>query len=243
MSGHSKWSTIKRKKEAQDQKRGALFTKLARAIMVAVKKGGSSDSEMNFALRLAIEKAKTANMPKENIEKAIERGEGKGEGSEELKEIIYEGFGPQKVAILVEALTDNSNRTVSELKKIFERGGGTLASSGSASYLFKKTGLLVVKKRKKVQKQMLKLIDLGAEDVEEAEDAIEVYVGSQKLIPFRDLVTGAGLRGDEMEIMMRPKVAIKIENEKISQKVLSLMETLNAHSDVSKTWANFDIVV
>jgi YebC/PmpR family DNA-binding regulatory protein len=243
MSGHSKWSTIKRQKEAKDQKRGVVFTKLARAITIAVRKGGSSDPEMNFALRLAIDKARAANMPKENIQRAIERGAGEGEGSDDLKEAVYEGFGPQKVAILVEVLTDNTNRTLAEMKKIFEKRGVRLVSPGSAAYLFQKIGLVAVAKGKNAEETMLKIIDLGAEDVEEAEDAIETYIAPEKLAQFKNLLAQAGLEIKEMEIMMRPKVSAVIKDSKTAQKILELMDVLNSHDDVQKTWANFDIQI
>lgn len=241
MSGHSKWSTIKRKKEAEDKKRGASFTKLARAITVAVQEGGSDDPEGNFALRLAIDRARTANMPKDNIQRAIDRGAGKGGGGESLKEVVYEGFGPQKVAIVVEVLTDNTNRAVSEIKKIFETRGGSLASPGSVSYLFEKKGLVVVEKRGDFEEVMLKLIDLGAEEVEESEDAIEAYVRPEETAKFRNLVKKEGLEVKEAEIVMRPKNVILIEGKQAAEKILGLMEALDSHDDVQKVWANFDI--
>lgn len=240
MSGHSKWSTIKHQKEAKDQKRGIVFTKLGRAIAVAVRQGGSTDPETNFGLRLAVERAKGANMPKDNIQKAIERGSGKEEGSGlSLKEVAYEGFGPQKVAIVVETLTDNSNRTVSELKKIFDRGGGSLSSPGSVAYLFDKAGMLFLDKEVQAEEMMLKLIDLGAEDVEEVENGIKVYTQAEKLAQFKNKLVEAGFKVRTMEIVMKPKVLVEIKEEKVSQKIISLLAALNAHDDVQKTWVNF----
>lgn len=240
MSGHSKWSTIKHQKEAKDQKRGTVFTKLGRAITVAVHQGGSTDPETNLSLRLAVERAKGANMPKDNIQKAIERGSGKGEGSgSSLKEVVYEGFGPQKVAIVVETLTDNSNRTVSELKKIFDRGGGSLSSPGSVAYLFAKAGMLVLDKEVQAEEMMLKLIDLGVEDVEEVKDGIEVYTQADKLTQFKNKLVEAGFKVRTMEIVTKPKVLVEIKEEKVGQKIISLLAALNAHDDVQRTWANF----
>jgi len=168
MSGHSKWSTIKRAKEANDAKKGALFTKLARAITIAAK-GGGADPDMNMKLRFAVEKARQSNMPKENIERAIEKGV--GEGGVQMQEMVYEGYGPLGVPIVVEAATDNKNRTAQEIKNLFERGGGTLGAPGSVSFQFERTGQLVLEKGDDPEGRMLELIDLGAEDLEEAEDA------------------------------------------------------------------------
>jgi YebC/PmpR family DNA-binding regulatory protein len=241
MSGHSKWSTIKRKKEAEDQKRGAVFTKLAKAIIIAAQTGGSPDPEMNFSLNLAVDRAKAANMPKENIQRAIDRGSGQGEGSGVLKEVVYEGFGPQKVAILVEVLTDNTNRTVSEIKKIFETKGGSLASANAVAYLFEKVGLLLVVKGEDPETTMLQLIDLGAEDIEEVEDGIEVYVPARELAAFKEKFEQKGIRVKEMEIARRPKTTVVLADQEKAKKVLALMEALNNHDDVQKTWANLEI--
>ncbi|HUW21730.1 MAG TPA: YebC/PmpR family DNA-binding transcriptional regulator [Candidatus Bathyarchaeia archaeon] len=242
MSGHSKWSTIKHQKEAQDQKRGLVFTKLSRAIAIAVRKGGSPDPETNFILRLAIEKARSANMPKENIKKAIERGSGGGEGTVQiLKEAVYEGFGPEQVGIIIETLTDNTNRTVSELKKIFETKGGSLASPGSVAYLFNKAGFLIVEKVGNSENQLLKLIDLGAEDVEEIQNGIGVYVQPDQLAHFKEMLVNSGFKVREMEMVMRPKAPIVIKDKKVSEKLLALMDALNEHDNVQKVWVNFNI--
>jgi YebC/PmpR family DNA-binding regulatory protein len=243
MSGHSKWSTIKHQKEAKDQKRGTVFTKMARAITVAVRKGGSPDPETNFALRLVIERARAANMPKDNIQKAIARGAGKGEGegATSLKEAVYEGFGPGRVAIVVETLTDNTNRTVSELKKIFERGGGSLASPGAAAYLFEKKGLILLAKEGDLEEVMLELIDLGVEDVNEVSEGVEVHISTDRLAHFGDLLTKGGFKVQKMEIVMRPKTKMVVADQKEAEKVGSLLKAISDHNDVQKVWANFEI--
>ena len=238
MSGHSKWSTIKRQKGTEDRRRGLAFSKLARAIAVAAKDG--ADPESNFKLRLAIEQAKSANMPKETIKRAIDRGVGK-EGREEFEEAPYEGYGPSGTAILVEALTDNKKRTVSALKNIFERGGGNLASPGSVAYQFEKMGLITVRKPKDVDQAMLSVIDLGAEDVEEATDAIEVYTKPADLEKFKAKLKDSGFEILESQIFMRPKMIVVIKEKKEADKILRLMENLEAQDDVQRVFANFDI--
>lgn len=238
VSGHSKWSTIKRQKGAEDRRRGLAFSKLARVITVAARAG--SDPESNFKLRLAIEQAKSVNMPKETIKRAIERGAGYEE-REEFEEASYEGYGPFGVAILVETLTDNKKRTVSALKNIFERGGGNLTSPGSVAYQFEKMGLITVKKLKDIDKAMLSIIDLGVEDVEEAIDAIEVYTKPADLEKFKAKLEGCGFEILEAQIYMRPKTVVAIKERKGAEKVLRLMENLEAQDDVQRVFANFDI--
>jgi YebC/PmpR family DNA-binding regulatory protein len=238
MSGHSKWSTIKRQKGAEDKKRGLVFSKLSRAITVAAR--GGSDPEANVKLRLAIEEAKAANMPKDTIKRAIERGSGRG-GAEVFEEVSYEGYGPSGAAVLVEVLTDNKNRTVSAIKKIFERGGGNLATPGSVAYQFEKTGLITIKKPKESDQAILSIIDLGVEDVEEAIDAIEVYTKPADLEKFREKLKTSGFEVLETKIYMRPKTIVAIKEKKEAQKILRLMENLESHDDVQRVFANFDI--
>ncbi|MBN1263244.1 MAG: YebC/PmpR family DNA-binding transcriptional regulator [Candidatus Pacebacteria bacterium] len=240
MSGHSKWSTIKHQKEAKDKKRGNIFTKLSRVITVAVIKGGSADSETNFSLRLAIDRARAANMPKENIQKAIDRAGSKGgEGGQGLTEVVYEGFGPHQIALVIEALTDNTNRTVAELKKLLERGGGSLASPGSTSYLFEKMGLLAVAKKGDIETMMLKLIDLGAEDVGEKEEEIIVYTKAENLGRMRDQVAlEKNFEITRAEIVMRPKVVVKIPEVSKSKKIQNFLDSLEEHDDVQRVFAN-----
>ncbi len=238
MSGHSKWSTIKRQKGVEDKRRGSAFSKLSRAISVAARDG--ADPKTNFKLRLAIEEAKTANMPKETVKRAIERGSGRG-GIETFEEATYEGYGPSGVAILVEVLTDNKNRTVSALKNIFERGGGNLAAPGSVAYQFEKMGLITIKKPKDVDQTLLAIIDLGADDVEEASDAIEVYTQPANLAQFQEKLQTAGFEILESQIFMRPKTSVPIKEKKQAERIFRLMEKLEAEDDVQRVSANFDI--
>jgi len=241
MSGHSKWATIHRQKEATDQKRGQLFTKIANAIIVAVREGkGITDPELNFKLRLALEKAREVNMPKENIQRAIDRAVGAG-GGEALEEVTYEGYGPGGVAVMIEAATDNRQRTVQEIKNIFDRAGGSLGSPGAVSFLFKKVGLVVVEKGEDAQQTTLKLIDLGADDIEEVEDGIEVYVEPEKLEEIKKKIAQANLNIKKSELMSKPNNFVQISDPKVAQRVLNLVEKLDSQQDVLKVYANFDI--
>lgn len=238
MSGHSKWSTIKRQKETTDIKRGKIFSKLAKAITLAAREG--ADPETNFKLRLEMERAKQANMPKENIERALRKAQGKlGKG--QLEEVIYEGYGPEGVAIIAEAATDNRNRTTAEMKKLFERGGGSLSGPGTVSYQFKPGGLITVEKTGKPDEQILKIIDLGVEDVEEAKDALEVYIQSQKLGEVRKKLNQGGFKVLSAELVRQPKNEIQIRDPEKAAKVLKLMDNLQEHDDIQRIFANFDI--
>ncbi len=237
MSGHSKWSTIKRKKEATDAARGKLFSKLSRAVSIAVRTGGGSDLDTNQRLKAAIESAKAANMPKANIDRALS----KGVGGEALVEFSYEGFGPDGIAVIVEGATDNKNRTGQEIKGIFEWGGGRLAGPGSVSFNFEPKGLLVVSKEEKADKQILKLIDLGAEDVEETDDGIEVYVTPSKLSDLKKTVEGAGYKVVSYELVKNPKSLQSISDKNTAGKAVAFLEKLQDHQDVQKVFANLDI--
>ena len=241
MSGHSKWSKIHRQKGITDAKRGQQFTKLGRAITVAVRAGGRvTDPGANFQLRLAIEKAKQFNMPKANIDRAIQRGAGKGEGSE-LMEITYEGYGPEGIAVLVEAATDNKQRTGQEIRNLFEKGGGSLAGPGAVSYQFESMGSLVIEKPRQAQEALLKLIDLGAEDVEEGDDEIEIYVEPEKLEDLKQSLQKEGFKLKSYELSMKPRNLVKITEKQKAAKVLNFMNKLQDHDDVQKVSANFDI--
>ena len=238
MSGHSKWSTIKRQKGLADLKKGKIFSKLARAITIAAR--GGTEPETNFKLRLEIEKAKQTNMPKENIERALRQAQGKLDGGN-LEEITYEGYGPGGVAIIVEAVTDNRNRTTAEMKKLFERGGGNLGAPGTVTYLFKPMGLITVEKNDKPDEQILKIIDLGVEDVEEAKDALEVYVQSQKLTEVKEKLTQGGFKVLNAELVKQPKNEVQIKDAEKANKVLKLMDSLQEHDDIQQVFANFNI--
>jgi len=239
MSGHSHFATIKRAKEANDAKKGKVFSKYAKEIAIAVKTGGGTDPGFNYKLRMIIDKARTFNMPKDNIDRAISRGS----GEEALEVINYEGFGPCGVAVIVEAATDNRNRTAQEIKNIFERVGGSLGGPGSVSYNFDHKGLLVVKKEDNFEEQMLKLIDCGAEDVEEVGDEIEVYTLPDKLREVRTKIEEAGFSIKSAELCMKPKTFQQINDSRDASKILSFVEQLDDCDDVSHVYANFDIVI
>lgn len=242
MSGHSKWATIHRQKEASDQKRGQIFTKIANAIIIAVREGGGiADPQGNFKLRLVLEKARAANMPKENIQRAIDRALGKG-GGEAVSEATYEGYGPGGVGIIVEAVTDNKQRTVQEVKNIFDRSGGGIASPGAVSFNFRKTGYITATAAGDSDEAILKLIDLGAEDVELAEDGVlEVYVPLERLETLKEGISLAGMEVKSAEIIMKPVNLVTVTDPKVASQILGLMEKLESLDDVQKVYANFDI--
>lgn len=245
MSGHSKWSTIKRQKGVADVKRGQTFTKVANAIIIASKLGGSGDPQSNPRLRAALDEAKTVNMPKENVQRAIDRGLGKLPG-QNLEEVSFEGFGPSKVAFLIEGVTDNRLRTLQEIKNLFERAGGSLAGQGSVSYMFERKGEIKVKgKEGSLEEEMLELIDLGAEDVEDfQEDNIQrylVYVQGPKLNTMSNKLTHAGYTVESQELVYKPNTLIEINDKETAQKVLDFAQKLEELIDVQKVHANFDI--
>lgn len=237
MSGHSKWSTIKRQKETTDAKRGQLFSKLSRAIGIAAKQGGPNP-DSNLRLRVAIEQAKSFNMPKENIERVLKQVQ---EKSQSLEEALYEGYGPGGVGILIEAATDNKNRTTQEIKNIFERGGGSLGTPGSVSFQFEQKGLILVERGDSAEEKMLKLIDLGAEDVEEAEDGIEVYTKPGEVFALKEKFEQAGITVKSSELVYSPKVMMPIGQGNTAQRILKLVESLDEHEDVQKVYINADI--
>ncbi len=233
MSGHSKWATIHRQKGIKDAVRGQLFSKLARAITIATKMGGGESLDGNYRLKIIIDKARVANMPKENIERAIS----KGQTAEELFEITYEGFGPSGVGILVEAATDNKNRTSSEIKNIFEKGGGSLAGPGAVSFNFKSKEMLVVEKQTDTESQMLSLIDLRVDDVEEVDGALDIYVEPSLGRSIKEKVESLGMKVISSELIQKPVNFISADEKEIT-KIMSLLEDLNNHGDVQKVFAN-----
>lgn len=237
MSGHSHYATIKRQKETKDAARGQIFSKLAKAISIAVKTGGGASPDTNYKLRVAIDKAKAANMPKVSIERAISKGTGGGT----LEEITYEGFGPGGIAVILEAATDNRNRTVQEIKGLFERGGGSLAGPGAVSFNFVSRGLLVVKKKKDIEAQILKLIDLGVEDVDEVEDGLEIYVEGSKLNETKKTLEKEGLKVISSELVQKPKTLQTVSDKKTAAKALAFLNNLEDYEDVQKVFANLDI--
>ncbi|MBU0619044.1 YebC/PmpR family DNA-binding transcriptional regulator [Patescibacteria group bacterium] len=241
MSGHSKWSTIKRQKGVKDQKRGQLFTKMAKAISIAAKEGNSGDQETNFKLRLIIDRARAVNMPKDSIQKAIDRGLGKAGGGE-LIAAIYEGFGPEKVGIIAEVVTDNKNRTAAEIKHLFEKGGGILAQPGAVTFMFKSMGEIVVCKSKDPEAQMLQIMDLDVEDVEEVADGLEVHVKQAKLNQLKQALEKLGFILESSELVWLPVAQVAV-TEKQANKVLNLLELLDDHDDVQRVFSNIDILI
>ncbi len=228
MSGHSKWSTIKRQKGVADAKRGQVFTKIANAITIAARLGGAGDPNLNPRLRVALEAARKVNMPKENIMRAIDRGLGKLPG-QALEEITYEGFGPGKVAFFLEGVTDNRQRISQEIKNLFEKGGGALGGQGSTAYMFEKKGEIRIRsKREEKEKEMLELIDLGAEDVDDYQEGGEqkylVYTESSDLNNIGNKIVQLGFTIESSEIVLKPNVTIKISESGIAKKVLELAE-------------------
>ncbi len=238
MSGHSKWSTIKRQKGAADQKRGALFTKLGNNITIAAREGGG-DAEMNFKLRLAMDKAKAANMPKENIERAIKRGTGElaGDG---IEEIVYEGFGPEGVAIYIEALTDNKNRTVANIKHILSKYGGNLGGPGSVAWMFDRKGVIrILSEDLEISEDdlSLKAIDAGAEDIVSEEDGIIIYTAPEKLEAVKKLLEKSGVKISfaETEFVPQDKVVV---SEAAKSNLEKLYEELEENEDISNYYTN-----
>lgn len=245
MSGHSKWSTIKRAKGATDIKRGLTFTKLANAITIATKLGNSGEVQANPRLRIAIEAARGANMPKENVTRAIDRGLGKLPG-QTIEEIHYEGFGPGKAAFFIESVTDNRNRTLQEIKNLFERSGGTLGGPGSTAYMFNRKGEIKVKSHgREKDEEILELIDLGVEDIEdyleESQQRYLVDVEGSELNTMSNKITQAGFLIESSEIIYKPNILVEIKDKEIANKVVEFTEKLEGLDDVQKVYANFDI--
>lgn len=239
MSGHSKWSQIKRQKGVADIKRGIVFTKMTREIMLAAREGGG-DPNANFRLRLAIERARGVNMPLANIQRAIDRATGAGEGAP-LESILYEGYGPGGVSIMVEAATDNRNRTASEVRSTFVRHGGKLGESGSVQWLFEQKGIIEIDASGRDGDEIALLaIDAGAEDVETDGGLITVYTAPQAFERVRGALDAAGLRTTSAEVSLRPSSTVRLEGE-LAQKVVKLVETLEELDDVQRVHANFDV--
>ncbi len=237
MSGHSKWSTIKRQKGVTDAKRGALFTKVAREISVAARQGGG-DPDANYRLRLAIDKARSVNMPSDNIKRTIEKAAGGGE-AEQYEEIVYEGYGPGGVAILVEAATDNRNRTAAEVRSIFTKAGGQLAGSGAVAWQFEPKGLITAVGADP-DAIALAAIDAGASDVDTTVDPIEIYTEPADLEAVRKALEGSGIAVDQAESAMIAKQTVELDVARARQ-ALRLVELLEELDDVQRVTANFDI--
>jgi YebC/PmpR family DNA-binding regulatory protein len=240
VSGHSKWSTIKHKKGAEDIKRGKLFTKLSRAIIVAAKEGGS-DATANAALAAAVAKARSYSMPKDNIERAIQRGAGGTEGSDAFDSIVYEGYGPEGVAIIVEALTDNRNRTAADVRSIFGKHNSSLGAPGSVAWQFERKGVVLIAADGVDEDEMvLKAADAGAEDVTLDGDVWQVTTDASELAAVRDALEAGGLEITSAELTLVPKNTVALEEDG-ARKLLKLIDALEDNDDVQDVYANFDI--
>ena len=237
MSGHSHYATIKRQKEAKDAQKGQIFSKLAKEIAIAVKSGGP-DPNANFKLRVAMDRARTANMPKENVERAISSG---SLSAANLEEAQYEGFGPSGIAIIVETATDNRNRTGQEIKNLFERAGGRLAGPGAVSFNFENKGLLLVEKSSDPQTQMLTLIDMGVEDIEETDDGLEVYITPEKLTEVRKKLEDGGFKIISAELFLKAKSLQPVTDPSEAKKALNFLESLEEQEDVQRVYTNIDV--
>ncbi|HKJ36052.1 MAG TPA: YebC/PmpR family DNA-binding transcriptional regulator [Solirubrobacterales bacterium] len=239
MSGHSKWASIKHKKKATDAKRGKLFTKLARAIAVAAREGGG-DPDGNPALALAIDKAKQASMPKDNIQRAIDRGTGDGADADAIERIVYEGYGPGGAALLVEALSDNRNRTGSEIRHAFDRHGGNLGEPNSVAWMFEKRGIIAIDAEAHDEDDLIGAIDAGADDVEAGEDELRVICDPASFTAVREALEADGIGIVSAEVTMEPTNTVEVE-ESDAKRLLNLMEALDDHDDVDAVHANFEI--
>jgi YebC/PmpR family DNA-binding regulatory protein len=240
MSGHSKWSSIKHKKGAADAKRGKLFSKLSRAIIVAAKEGGP-DPAGNLALQNAIEKARSYSMPKDNIERAIARGSGADSDAASFEQIVYEGYGPNGIALLVEALTDNRNRTASEVRHLFSKYDGNLGATGAVAWLFERQGVILVPDTADEDELTLAAAEGGADDVTLDGSSYQVTVAPESLSAVREAIEAAGLPVDSAELTMVPKTTVEVEEEGVARKVLRLVDALEENDDVQDVYANFDI--
>src|SRR5512133_2402872 len=238
MSGHNKWSTIKHKKGAADAKRGKVFTKIIKEISVAAKLGGG-DPGANPRLRTAIDKAKGENMPKDNIERAIKKGSGGMEGVN-YEETTYEGYGPGGVAVVVEVMTDNRNRTVSDVRSIFTKCNGNMGETGCVSWIFDKKGLIIYPKTVDFDKLFDAALEAGADDVSEQDEQYEVITDPSSFIEVRDALAAAGFKFDSAEITMIPQTLIKLEGKQ-AESMLKMIDRLEDNDDVQNVYANFDI--
>ncbi len=239
MSGHSKWKTIKHKKAATDAKRGKIFTRLGREITIAARTGGG-DPDVNFNLRLAIDKAKSANMPKDNIERAIKRGTGELKG-EELVEVTYEGYGSNGVALLVQVLTDNKNRTVADVRRVLTRQGGTLAEAGAVAWQFERKGYIAIESDGIDEDNVFEVaVEAGAEDVVFGDDMIEVYAELREFQAVRQALEDAGIEFETSELAMIPQNTLQL-GEKETLQVMGVIEALEDLDDTQQVYSNLDI--
>jgi YebC/PmpR family DNA-binding regulatory protein len=239
MAGHSKWASIKHKKAIVDARRGQHFTKLARAITVAAREGGG-DVDGNPSLALAVQKAKDASMPKDNIERAIAKGTGEGADADAIETVLYEGYGPGGVALLIEALTDNRNRTGSEVRHLLSKHGGNLGEPGSVGYLFDKKGVVVIDASRWSEDDLMVAIDAGAQDITSDEDVFEILTEPADLAAVRSALAEAGIAAESSEVAQLPKSKVPLEEEQAT-KLMKLLDALEANDDVNAVHANFDV--
>jgi YebC/PmpR family DNA-binding regulatory protein len=239
MSGHSKWHSIKHKKAIVDQRRGQHFTKLARAITIAAREGGG-DPEGNSGLALAVQKARDASMPKDNIERAIAKGTGEGADADQIETVMYEGYGPGGVALLIEALTDNRNRTGADVRHAFSKHGGSLGEPGSVAYLFDKSGVIVVDASRYDEDDLIVAIDAGAQDIALDDDVYEIVTEPGDLVAVSQALRDAGVEAESADITQRPKSRVPV-TEADAGRLLKLIDTLEESDDVSAVYANFDV--
>ena len=241
MSGHSKWSSIKHKKGAADAKRGQLFSKLSRAILVAAKEGGG-DPANNLALQNAIEKARSYSMPKDNIDRAIAKGSGADADANAFETIVYEGYGPEGVALIVEALTDNKNRTAADVRHLFAKHGGNLGATGAVAWQFERLGVVVVSAEEADEEELLLVAaDAGADDVQPDGSTFQVTSAPEALSVVREAVEQAGFSIDSAELQLVPKTTVAIDDEAKARQVMRLVDALEENDDVQDVYANFDI--
>ncbi len=241
MSGHSKWSSIKHKKGAADAKRGQLFSKLSRAILVAAKEGGG-DPVNNLALQNAIEKAKSYSMPRDNIDRAIAKGSGADADADAFETIVYEGYGPEGVALIVEALTDNRNRTAADVRHLFAKHGGNLGATGAVAWQFERLGVVVVSADGADEEELLLVAaDAGADDVLQDGSTFQVTSPPEALTAVRTAVEAAGFTIESAELQLVPKTTVSVDDEAKARQVMRLVEALEENDDVQDVYANFDI--
>jgi YebC/PmpR family DNA-binding regulatory protein len=238
MSGHSKWNTIKRAKGAADAKRGNVFTKLGRMISIAIKTGGGSDPNFNFKLRMAVDRAREAGMPKDNIERALQRG--KGEGKDMVHEVVCEGYGPAGSALIVEAVTENNNRTTQNIRTIFNKNNGRMGEQGSVAWMFESRGQIFVEKQVGTENLELELIDQGVEDVKESEEGFEIYTLPTDLEKTKKFIEGKGIKILSSELIMRPQQLVEVSAEDAG-KIQGLIDALNSDDDVVNVHSNVNL--
>ena len=240
MAGHSHWAGIKHKKAAIDAKRGKVWSKIARMIIVAARNGGA-DPASNLALRYAIDKARAANMPKDNIEKAIKRGTGQIEGAS-FEQVVYEGYGPAGVAVMVEALTDNRNRTTPEIKRLFEKHGGSMGTTGCVAWMFNKKGLITVATDQADEEQLMEIaLAAGADDMDNTGEVFEITCDPQAYEKLKATLQEKEIPMQVAELSMVPQTTVQVTDRATAAKVIALMEAFEDHDDVQNTYANFDI--